>query len=383
MAYKAPYIDTAGLHIPSYRDILDDLIEQTKGIYGEDIYLELDSQDYEFLSIFALKIYDTMLLLELVMNNRSPKTAVGTALDSLVKLNGIRRKVASYSTVELMLTGDAGAEIIEGRVKDDAGNAWLLPGKVVITESPLRVFARAEKIGDVRALAHTITHIDTPTAGWISVDNPNSAIPGNPVETDTELRMRQSISVATPSRSMYDSLIAGIAAIDNIQRFVVYENDTNQTDENTVPAHSVCIVAEGGMNEDIARVIYRRKGPGTGTYGDIITTFTDSQNQQVSIRFFRPSYVPVRVAIKYKSRMGFTKDVMSAMKSNVERYINTLDIGQNVYASQLWATALAAVIDVKDPSFVITELVVNNQQSVDISFKQVARFESIDVQEVK
>ena len=46
---------------------------------------------------------------------------------------------------------------------------------------------------------------------------------------------------------MIDSLIAGLSAVDNIQQFAVYENDTNVTDDNTVPAHSVCVVAEGGL----------------------------------------------------------------------------------------------------------------------------------------
>ena len=44
MAYTAPFIDDAGLHVPSYIDIRDDLIEQFKQIYGQDIYLENDSQ---------------------------------------------------------------------------------------------------------------------------------------------------------------------------------------------------------------------------------------------------------------------------------------------------------------------------------------------------
>ena len=76
MAYTAPYIDDAGLHIPSYVDIRDDLVDQFKQIYGQDIYLENDSQDYQMISAFALKTYDTMQLLQIVYNNRSPKTAV-------------------------------------------------------------------------------------------------------------------------------------------------------------------------------------------------------------------------------------------------------------------------------------------------------------------
>lgn len=58
MAYFAPYIDDAGLHIPTYQDIKDDLVTEAKKIFGEDIYLENDSMDYEYISAIALKMYD-------------------------------------------------------------------------------------------------------------------------------------------------------------------------------------------------------------------------------------------------------------------------------------------------------------------------------------
>ena len=45
MAYFAPYIDDAGVHIPTYVDIRDDLIAKFREIYGRDVYLGNDSQD--------------------------------------------------------------------------------------------------------------------------------------------------------------------------------------------------------------------------------------------------------------------------------------------------------------------------------------------------
>jgi hypothetical protein len=47
MAYFAPYIDGAGLHFPTYQETLDYLNERTRNIFGNDIYLEPDSQDYQ------------------------------------------------------------------------------------------------------------------------------------------------------------------------------------------------------------------------------------------------------------------------------------------------------------------------------------------------
>mgnify|MGYP000983509320 CR=1 FL=1 len=127
MAYFAPYIDDAGVHIPTYVDIRDDLIAKFREIYGRDVYLGNDSQDYQMISTFALKTYDTMQLLQLVYNNQSVKTAVGTGLSSRVKLNGLRRKIATCSTCVLTLTGTTGTTIPAGIVEDTQGRKWRLP----------------------------------------------------------------------------------------------------------------------------------------------------------------------------------------------------------------------------------------------------------------
>lgn len=135
MAYFKPYIDGTGYHYPTYNDIRDDMMDRFRQIYGQDIYLGNDSQDYQIISVFALKIYDTFQAVELDYNNRSPKTAIGTALDALVKINGLTRKKASYSTVQVTLTGDAGTQVVGGIVRDSNDVQWALPYRVDIGSS--------------------------------------------------------------------------------------------------------------------------------------------------------------------------------------------------------------------------------------------------------
>lgn len=132
MSYFKPYVDNSGLHLPTYHDILEDMITSMKEIYGPDIYLGNDSADYQFLSILALKVADSYQAVQYAYNSRSPATAIGAALDSIVKLNGIFRKPAGYSTCELKIVGAPFTEIKNGSVKDSTGNLWNLPDSVVI-----------------------------------------------------------------------------------------------------------------------------------------------------------------------------------------------------------------------------------------------------------
>lgn len=361
MAYFAPYVDSAGLHIPTYIDIRDDLIAQFRQIYGDDLYLEDDSQDYQMISVFASKTVDTMALLQLVWNNHSPKTAVGSALSSLVKLNGIARKAASYSTCVLTITGTTGTVIAAGSVKDDSGNIWDLPANTTLTGTTTEVTAICETLGAVEAAVGTITTINTPQAGWTAVTNAVPAVVGQPVETDAELRARQTVEVAIPSQNMVDSTIAGIAAINGVTRYKVYDNDTNVTDENGIPGHSMASVVEGGLDADVAEQIYLRKGPGSGTYGSSSATYTNSSGIDTIIYFSRPTYTGIDVNVEVTPGFGYSSEILATIQANIEAYIKGLDIGVDVSATGILTAITAAIENPARPSFSLASITLGEE----------------------
>lgn len=356
MAYFAPFVDDAGLHIPTYNDIRDDLTAAFRRIYGEDIYLDNDSQDYQMISAFAAKTYDTLQLLQLVWNNHSPKTAIGTGLSSLVKLNGLARKPASYSTCVLTLTGSPGAIIAAGVAEDEQGNKWDLPANVKFTAPTISVTARCEDLGSVEAPAGTITKINTPQKGWTAVTNDVPAVVGQPVETDAQLNARQSISVAIPSQNMVDSTIAGIASVSGVTRYKVYDNDSNLTDDNGIPGHSIAAVVEGGLDEEVAEQIYLRKGPGGGTYGSSSATFVNSDGLPNVIKFSRPIYTNVDVTVTVRAGTGYSSVILGRIKENIETYISSLDIGTDVSATGILSAITAAIEKPQNPAFSLVSL---------------------------
>lgn len=61
MAYFAPYIDASGYHYPTYNDILSYIVENAYDIFGQDVYLGNDSQDYQLMSIFSRAVFDRLL----------------------------------------------------------------------------------------------------------------------------------------------------------------------------------------------------------------------------------------------------------------------------------------------------------------------------------
>lgn len=386
MAYFKPYIDASGYHYPTYNDIRDDMIDHFRQIYGQDIYLGNDSQDYQMISIFALKIYDTFQAVELDYNNRSPKTAIGTALDGLVKINGLTRKKASYSTVQVTLTGDAGTQVVRGVVRDSHDVQWALPYVVNIGNAgTVTITATCKKIGAVGAPAGSVTGIVTPTKGWVSVTNKEQAVLGRPVETDKQLRARQTISVANPSQAVIESTKGAIAAVSGVTRYSVLENDTNITDSHGIPGHSISAIVEGGADAEIAKAIYLRKSPGCGTYGTTAINVFNAENVATKIKFFRPAYVKIDVRIRVKKLTGYTKEVEAAIINYVKYYLSILAIGQSVYLSSIWAVAARAIADITNPTFSVVEVKLGIAGSnptvanIPISFNQVAQYNSCTV----
>lgn len=386
MAYFKPYIDGTGYHYPTYNDIRDDMMDRFRHIYGQDIYLGNDSQDYQMISIFALKIYDTFQAVELDYNNRSPKTAIGTALDTLVKINGLSRKKASYSTVQVTLTGDTGTQIAGGIVRDSNDVQWALPYVVNIGNAgTVTVTATCKKIGAVGAPVGSVTGIVTPTKGWISVTNPEQAVLGQPVETDVQLRARQAISVANPSQTILESTKGAIAAVSGVTRYSVLENDTNLTDSNGIPGHSISAIVDGGADKEIAKAIYLRKSPGCGTYGTTTVPVLNAENVPTNIKFFRPIYKKVAVQVRVKKLTGYTKEVEAAIINYVKYYLQILAIGQSVYLSSIWAVAARAIADITNPTFSVVEVKLGIAGSnptvanIPILFNQVAQYNSCTV----
>lgn len=357
MSYIAPYIDESGFHYPSYDEILEALIEEMQTIYGSGIYLGNDSKDYQMLSMFADKIHDCFQTAEIVYNSHSPVTAMGTGLDYIVALNGIARKAATRSTVELALTGTAGTVITNGVASDENGNLWDLPEEVTLDANGVAtVSAYCEVTGSIEANANTITGIVTPTSGWTDVTNPQAAVTGIAVETDSELRARQADSVAMPAQSTMEALKAAIIAVEDVKRAEVYENYSNQTDSNGIPAHSVCCVVEGGEEEDIAEMIRLNKGLGCGTYGSTSVDVEDSEGRTTTIKYSKVQYVDVDITVNISKKTGFAASTATEISTAIVDYLSDFAIGADLTTSIIWMVAQQVNADYRNPTFAVTSI---------------------------
>lgn len=391
MAYTAPYIDATGIHIPTYSDIRDDLIEQMKVIFGDDIYIEEDSQDYQQISIMARKIYDANSLGILAYNNRTPITSIGVGLDNLCALVGITRKPAQYSIVQLTITGSPGTVINNGQASDGT-HLWNLPEQVTIPESGIiTVEATCNDPGQVLAPANSITTIATPLYGWTGVTN-NYAVSGtnlgSDVESDADLRGRFAYSTLLPSQTVFEGMISAIQQTEGVVRVKGYENDTNSTSSEGFPAHSVTFVVEGGEDEEVAKAIYFKKTPGCYTNGTTTVNLTSDGGNITPIRFYRPTLKQIYLRVTITALSGYSEDYVTLIKSALINYINELQISDEVYRSVLISVVMSQLGSLATPAYTVTNVELSEDgttystNDIQLDFNEVAYLEEANIEVV-
>lgn len=334
------YVDATGYHYADFPTFLAYFQDEYRAIYGADTYLEADSQDGQWVAVQAQAAYDTAALFAAVYNSFSPSTGQGDALSRNVKINGIKRRVPTFSTADLEIIGQAGTTLTDSLAEDANGNKWAIPSPTVIPISgTITVTAVCQTIGAISAGAGTINKIATPTRGWQAVNNALPATEGAPVESDAALRSRQTVSTALPSLSVLDGTIGAVANVDGVIRYRGYENDSNVTDADGIPAHNIAIVVEGGDTQEIADAIARKKTPGTPTFGTTSAVALDRYGVPNTINFFRPTPATIGVEVTIDALQGYTSGYEDLIKQAVSDSINALPIGDDVLITRLYVPA--------------------------------------------
>lgn len=336
----APVISEAGIQAPTFDQILNWLKEKYRGIYGDDVYLDNDSLDGQWLGVLALQFSHTNNACIKTYNSFNPKTADTDALTRNVKINGITRALATYSTVDLLISGTAGTLIRAGVASDTNGNKWVLPTNITIPSSgSIVVSAVAESAGAVLAQAGSINKILTPTRGWQSIANQNSSSVGQDAETNAKLRQRQSLSVAIPSQSMSDGLRGAILDLPNVTRCKYFENTKSTIDGNGLPPKSLCLIAYGGDSQAIGNLIHVYKSMGCDLYGNTTVAVINSYGDSEQISFYRPNVVSVSFKVRITTNDSYSADTEDAIRKLLAEYVNALDIGDKITQNKLVGAA--------------------------------------------
>lgn len=195
----------------------------------------------------------------------------------------------------------------------DGGVVWKWIG---IGTGAISVLFQASVVGVIGADSGELSQIITPIFGWQSSYNLLDAVVGSLLETDASLRARRDAELHSEGGPPVDGIRTNVLKVlvdgAGVTNCTVLQNNTDDTDVNDLPPHSVMVIADynGSDNTDlnsaIGQAIFDSVGAGIATtYGSATlgsggfqTSVKDSQGNVYIVNWCRPVAVPIYVAVQ-------------------------------------------------------------------------------------
>lgn len=338
--------------------------------------------------------------LQFAYNSKDPNKARGVDLDIVSAITGTFRDLGSPSNVDVILGGVIGAVILAGKTIESPvdGSQWTIDTTVTIGGGGT-IAATATNIvsGATQADIATITTIVDTVGGWQTVTNPNVATPGTNIQSDAQLRLERALSVGGPGTNQIDSIIGVVFDVDDVRRVRVYENfeDVIQPITGLTP-HSLAVVVDGGVNEDIAQAIFTKRSTGVtqfqvGTPVNVVVQSAKYPQQVTEIKFSRPTAVDMIVTVTIQSDGSLPNDTDEQIEQAILNYaagslvdpecgFNQLgfDIGEDVVLSRLY-TPINSVIGSFGNSYVLGLTLQGGTSNITIDFDELSRWTDVNI----
>ncbi len=343
-------LTATGLEVKSNATLVTELTDGMKNIYGADINVDQNSPDGQMIGLVAQMGTDLREVIVQVNAGFDPDQAVGVVLDQRAAINDVRRAGGTYTLQDISIVTsttvtlqglDAEFNNINGTgytVQDNAGNQFILLDTTTLTAGTNVLPFRARNIGEVTPIVDTITNQVTIVLGVVSVNNPSSAtFIGQNQETDAQLRIKRQNSTAANSSGYLNGLLASVSNLDGVTEVSLFENVTDEEDDDGIPAHGIWLIVEGGANTDIANSLYIKKSAGSPMKGDVEVEIATPSGAIFTSKFDRPTAEDLYIQFDIQPTA-----VPSFDEAAIKQYIvDNVSYGISAYASSAELTLAA------------------------------------------
>lgn len=317
------------------------------------------------IAITAERERNIQLLARDVYTSFNPRDATGDALAQRALLTGTVKDGAGTSVVTASVTLTAGTTLSAGsRANVDGDDAAIFESRADVTNS-LGITASVDVLmyavipGAVRAPAGTLTVINTPSSGWLSVTNAFDAEVGTGIETDPALRLRREEELRSQGSAALQAVVADVFEVPGVLVVRGFENDTDVTDADGVTPHAIELVVWDGTSplasdSAVAQAIFDGKAAGVGSVQSGLgtaasgTAVDDEGGTHVTL-FTRALIKTLYLIYDLTTDASYPIDGDTQVKAAAVAAVNdNLSVGDDVIATKLFAAAytVTGVVDV-------------------------------------
>lgn len=262
----------------------------------------------------------------------------GTAADILAGLKAV------IANDQYTVTVADSALNIEDNVKSRS-NVLVLSDNLTTNSVTSIVTFLTQDYGKITLPNGIVTKMVNNIAGFTAVTNLLEPTYGRLEETDEELRQSYLAKSAIRSSGMIEGITSKlINNVAGVESATGYENDTDMTDGEGRPPHSIEIVVDGGETESIAEVIFSEKAAGIQTCGNVSYDVVTAYGDIVTVRFNRPEYIYVWVKVTLDAdASALPVDYANLVTASILADANSLKAGDSLLTQTLHAGIYSTV----------------------------------------
>jgi uncharacterized phage protein gp47/JayE len=324
-------ITQSGFILKTFDDIVDEANSKARELFGADIELSEYGAVGLFNQLMSKSLSDTWEDFEDMYHSMFVNTAEGVSLDRVVALGGVTRRPATKALIEVSVSGTS-VEVPLGFLMQTASNIQFETiGSGTAVPSGTSVTSRAIVAGETGVVpAGAINEIVNPVSGITGVNNYLASTGGLPIEADYELRQRYEDRTESGGSSIA-AILNELYQVDGVITAHVYENDTDVTDGDGLPPHSIyCVVSGSATDQEIAQAIYNSKAAGIATYGSQSAYVLDENGDSHLMYWGVPTTKFINVIVNITSNAEWVAGNVTAVKTAVVKAIGGVDTIEGV-----------------------------------------------------
>lgn len=261
------------------------------------------------------------------------KSEIATALITLINEQSSTLKVSSTAN---------DAEVTITTTDSDKVFSCLTFGSVKLLEVTSNGKFISEETGSIAVPVGSLTEIQTPVSGLISVSNAKAGDIGRELESDIELRARRSNSLSFSGSGTLEAIRASVLNIEGVTSASISENNTDNTDTSTnMPPHSFQLLVAGGNDQSIANTIWQKKPAGIQSFGNVTVVVKDSNNKEHNISFSRANKKYIFAKVTITKTTEFIESSTQVIKNNIVAQVNSLGSGNKVILNSLYSSVFS------------------------------------------
>lgn len=258
----------------------------------------------------------------------------GASATKISILNGLKAALPGYVTAVVTGSGD------NARLDISYDTPQTITVSARITGPRISTYATfaATRPGPQQLGVGALDTITTPISGWAGVTNRGPGTVGRNEETDEELRARRSESLRLGGSNTLDAITTRLRQIPGVLTQRVVVNNTNSTNGEGIPGHSIRAIVEGGTNAEIADVLFNYVAAGIGYYGaitvDVLSAVTGTT---FPVKFDRPTNVPFYVTVTVDDSVNTPVDIVAAVREALTAFAADYTIAEPVLYTRLFS----------------------------------------------